>query len=79
MQLELLLDVLAVRFNRLDTEVQVLGDLAGFSPLANELKDFKRKIKGALRKVLAIYRDLQVEDVPGGLRLAPSRVLIAPR
>ncbi len=45
----------------------------------NDLKDFKKRTKDALRKVLAIYRDLQVEDVLGGVQLAPSQALIAPR
>jgi hypothetical protein len=41
--------------------------------------DFKRKLKMALRKVIAIYHGLHVEDVSGGLRLSPSHSLIAPR
>jgi hypothetical protein len=41
--------------------------------------DFKRKLKQALKKVTAIYRDLSVEDIPGGLHLAPSRSLITSR
>jgi len=47
-----------------------------------EYKDtdgFKRRTKDALRKVRAIYRELRVEDVAGGLRLLPSPPLIAPR
>lgn len=35
-------------------------------------KDFKREMKNALSKVLAVYPDAKVEDVPGGLMLKPS-------
>lgn len=35
-------------------------------------KDFKREMKNALGKVLAVYPDAKVEDVAGGLLLKPS-------
>lgn len=44
-----------------------------------DIDNFKKKLKAALRKVRSLYRDLRVEDVPGGLRLTPSRSLISPR
>ncbi|MFW6012361.1 MAG: replication protein RepA [bacterium] len=40
------------------------------------LRDFKRKGKQALMKVLALYPDLQVKDVDGGLQIHPGRPLI---
>lgn len=35
-------------------------------------KDFKREMKAALGKVLAVYPDAEVQDVVGGLMLKPS-------
>lgn len=35
-------------------------------------KDFKKKFKKELRKVLAVYHDARVEEVPGGLMLRAS-------
>ena len=35
-------------------------------------KDFKREMKNALGKVLAVYPDARVEEVAGGLLLKPS-------
>lgn len=41
-------------------------------------KDFKREMKAALGKVLAVYPDAKVEDVPGGLMLKSSPPPIKP-
>lgn len=43
------------------------------------VKDFKRFAKQALRKLLALYPELGVADVDGGLQLRPGRPLLAER
>lgn len=43
------------------------------------VKDFKRYAKQGLRKLLALYPHLTVEDIDGGLQIKPGRPLIADR
>jgi hypothetical protein len=43
------------------------------------LKDFKRRAKEALRKVLALYPALDVREVNGGIEIYPGQPLIAER
>ena len=42
----------------------------------SDIKNFKKKFKPHLRMVLAAYPELRVEDVSGGLKIAPSPRLI---
>jgi hypothetical protein len=42
-------------------------------------KDFKRYAKVALRKVLAVYHHLKVEEVHGGIKISPGFPLITSR
>ncbi len=44
-----------------------------------DVKDFKRFAKIALRKVLAVYSHIKVEEVRGGITIAPGLPLIASR
>ena len=50
-----------------------------FGASYNDTDNLKKHLKTALRKVRAIYRDMSVEDVSGGLRLSASLSLITPR
>ena len=43
------------------------------------VKDFKRRVKEVLRKILAIYPSLSVKDVPGGIKISPGPLFISPR
>jgi hypothetical protein len=45
----------------------------------NDPKGFKRRAKDALRKVLAVYHHLKVEEVRGGIRISPGFPLIMGR
>ncbi len=44
-----------------------------------DVKGFKRFAKVALHKVLAVYSHLKVEEVRGGIKIAPSHSLISKR
>jgi hypothetical protein len=50
-----------------------------FGASYNDPKDFKRRAKESLRKVLAVYHHLKVEEVRGGINIAPGFPLIASR
>ena len=43
-----------------------------FGASYNDPKDFKRRAKESLRKVLAVYHHLKVEGVRGGINIAPA-------
>lgn len=45
----------------------------------NNYDNFRRNAKKALRKVLAVYGHLKVEEVRGGITIAPGLTLISPR
>jgi hypothetical protein len=45
----------------------------------NDLNDFRKRAKDALRKVLAVYHHLKVEQVRGGLKISPGLPLILAR
>jgi hypothetical protein len=50
-----------------------------FGASYNDLDNFRRNTKTALRKVLAVYHHLKVEQVRGGIKLSPGLPLISPR
>jgi hypothetical protein len=50
-----------------------------FGASYHDLDNFRRNAKAALRKVLAVYHHLQVEQVRGGIRISPGIPLISPR
>jgi hypothetical protein len=50
-----------------------------FGASYNDLDNFRRNAKTALRKVLAVYHHLKVEQVRGGIKLSPGFPLISPR
>jgi hypothetical protein len=50
-----------------------------FGASYNDPKDFKRRAKDALRKVVAVYHHLKVEEVRGGIRISPGFPLITAR
>jgi hypothetical protein len=52
---------------------------AQFGAAYNDPKNFKRNAKTALRKVLAVYHHLQVEEVRGGISIVPGFPLITSR
>jgi hypothetical protein len=50
-----------------------------FGASYNDPKDFKRRAKDALRKVLVVYHHLKVEEVRGGIRISPGFSLVTSR
>ena len=52
---------------------------ADYSEDENGRKNFKRKAKEALRKVLIVYPALRIEETIGGLLISPGHPLIAPK
>jgi hypothetical protein len=50
-----------------------------FGASYSDPKDFKKRAKDALHKVLAIYHHLKVEEVRGGIKIAPGFPLITAR
>ena len=47
-QVELMLDLLAIVLDRLDAQMQLLGDFTGLFPLANQLEHFQFTVAEAL-------------------------------
>jgi hypothetical protein len=50
-----------------------------FGASYNDLRNFRRNVKAALRKVLVVYHHLKVEEVRGGIKIAPGFPLITSR